>query len=113
MRNFFSNRLILIESLIILLPIVAYYIIGIQNKNLYPEFLINIVFIALLLTLFIFRSSSIRHMYFAFIFLILTVLGDILGSANFVYISSSLALGLLVLGVLNLLLFKQTLPEIN
>lgn len=105
MKNFFSDKVVLIDSLIIILPFIGFYIIGIQNNNLHPEFLVNSVFIALLLNQLIFRSNSIRHMYFAFVFLILTIIGDLLGLSNFVYTTSSFVLELLILGILNLLLF--------
>lgn len=107
MKNFFSKKLVLIESFVIILSLLTYYIISVQNKKLYPEFLINSEFIALLLLLFIFRNSSIRHLYFAFVLLILTAFANMFGFHNFVYISSSLALSLLILGVINMLLFKK------
>lgn len=107
MKNFFSNKLVLIEFFVILSPVFTYYIIGAQNKKLYPEFLINSEFIALLALLFIFRSSSIRHLYFAFVLLMLTAFANMFGFHNFVYISSSLALSLLILGIINMLLFKK------
>jgi len=106
MNKFFSDKLLLTESIIILLALFSYYLIGIQNKNLYPDFIINIIFISLLLVMFIFKSSSPRHMYFGFIFLVLSAIANTLEFSNFVYIGSSLSLSLFILGVLNMLLFK-------
>lgn len=107
MKNFFSSKLVLIEFFVILSPVFSYYIIGAQNKKLYAEFFINSEFIALLVLLFIFRNSSIRHLYFAFVLLILAAFANGFGFDNFVYISSSLALSLLILGIINMLLFTK------
>lgn len=99
--------MILIESLVILLSMIAFYIIGVQNKNLHPEFLINFIFIVLLVSLFIFRSGSIRHMYLGFVLLLLAVFASVFGFNDFLYILSSLALSLLILGIINMLLFTK------
>ncbi|MBI2018543.1 hypothetical protein HYS96_02440 [Candidatus Daviesbacteria bacterium] len=86
---------------------IVFYILGAQNKNLHPEFLINFIFIVLFISLFIFRSGNIRHMYLAFALLLLAVFASVFGLNNFLYISSSLSLGLLILGIINMLLFKK------
>lgn len=107
MRNFFSNKLIKIELSVILLFFVVYYLMKIQNNDIYFEFLINLIFVLLLIILFIFRDSNIRHMYFAFVFLLFTVTGNFFGLNDFIYITSSLTLSLLILGVINMVLFKD------
>ncbi len=107
MRNFFSNKLIKIELSVILLFFVFYYLMKIQNNDISLEFLINLIFVALLITLFIFRDSNIRHMYFAFVFLLFTVTGNFFGIKDFIYITSSLTVSLFILGVLNMILFKD------
>lgn len=56
--------------------------------------------------LLIFGSNSNRHMYFGFVLLIMSVIGDIFGNQQFTYMTSSLSLGLFILGVINMLLFK-------
>lgn len=103
MKEVFSKKLIIIESLVILLPAIVFLIIGGLNKN--PDFVVNLISLTLLCTLFIFRNSSIRHMYFGFIFLSLSLISDVLGLGSFVYLSASLALSTFILGVLNMLLF--------
>lgn len=103
MKEVFSKKIITIESLTIFLPVIVFLIIGRSNEN--PEFVVNLVSLALLCTLFIFRNDSIRHMYFGFIFLLLTLIGNVFGFNNFVYISASLALSMFVLGILNMFLF--------
>ncbi len=99
MKKLSSNNLILMESLIILLSMIIYY--------MNPDFLINFIFIGLICTLFIFRNSSIRHMYFGFFFLLLSLIGSVLEFNSFVFITSGLALSLFILGVLNMILFYE------
>lgn len=96
MIKIFSKKLITIESLLIILSLFFY--------NISSEFLINFLFISLLIMLFIFRSNSIRHMYFGFIFLLLSLVGDVLGFNKLVYLLSSLALSMFILGALNIFL---------
>lgn len=107
MKKFFSNKLIRIESSVMLLLFAAYYFMRIQNNNISPEFLVNLIFVSLLIILFIFRDSNIRHMYFVFMFLILSVAGNLFGFKELIYITSSLTVSLLILGVLNMILFKD------
>ncbi len=102
MKNL-SNRLILMESAIILLFLFAFYITGVFSS----EFLINSMFITLFITLFIFRGNNIRYMYFGFIFLLISVLADVFGFDKFLYIASSLSLSFLILGTVNLLMFRK------
>lgn len=90
--------MVLLESLLIILPLFTY-------KFFTAESLINFIFISLLCTLFIFRSRNIRHMYFGLIFLIFSMVGNILGFENLVYITSSITISLYILGVLNMMLF--------
>lgn len=105
MNRFFSDKLILIETIIIVLPLFSYYIIEIQNKNLYPDFAVNIIFITLVLLMLVFRSKNPRHMYYGFTFLILTILGDLISFTNFVYVASSLTVACFALGAVNMFLF--------
>lgn len=105
MKKSFSNRIVTIESLVIFLASVSYYIFSIQDKNISLNFLVNFVFLVLIILSSIFRSGSIRHMFFAFIFLILSVVGNIFGFSNFLSLTSSLTLSLFILGILNMLLF--------
>ncbi len=103
----FTNKLVLIEVLTITLPLIWFFISGIQDKNLSPEFLVNIIFTVLLFILFIFRNGSIRHMYFSFVFILLSAIANAFSWGDFVFISSSLAIGLLFLGVLNFFISKE------
>lgn len=107
MRKFFSNKLIKIETSIVLFLLVVYYFMKIQNNDISPEFLVNLIFVALLISLFIFRNSNIRHMYFAFVFLLFTLTSNLFGLNDFIYITSSLTLSLFILGVINMILFKD------
>ena len=86
---------------------IVFYILSTQNKNLHPEFLINFIFIVLLVSLFIFKRGSIRHMYLAFTLLLPAVFASVFGLNSILYILSSLALSLLILGIINMLLFKK------
>lgn len=82
-----------------------YYLISIGNKNLFPEFLINFCFILLLLSMIIFRSASLRHMYLGMVSLLLSALFNVFGMDGFVYILSSFALSFFILGTANMILF--------
>lgn len=105
MNKLSEKKVMLIEFSLIIVPSIIYYLISIGNKNLFPEFLINLSFILLLLSLLIFRSSNLRHMYLGMVFLLLSTLFSVFGMESFVYILSSFALSLFILGVLNMILF--------
>ncbi len=100
-----SKNIAWIEVTLIAVPSIIYYLISIGNKNLFPEFLINFCFILLLISLFIFRSSNLRHMFMGMVFLLLSALLNVFGMDSLVYILSSFALSLFILGVLNMILF--------
>lgn len=96
-----------IELSLIAVPSAVYYLISIGNKNLFPEFLINLCFILLLLSMIIFRSPNLRHMYLGMLFLVLSALFNVFGMDSLVYILSSFALSLFILGVVNMILFRS------
>ena len=104
-KKYLSN-IILVEGLIMSFPIVWFFITKMGNQSTAPELIINMTFLGLLMTLFIFRSSNYRHMHFAFICLVLLVIGNFFGFDNFVYLMGGLTIGLLSLGALNMTLFK-------
>lgn len=105
-RKYFSNKINLVEGSVIMISLVWFLISKTFNQLGSPEFIINSTFLILLATLIIFRSSNIRHMHFAFLLLVLTVLGDVFRFDQFVYVVSSLMFSLFILGVLNMLFFK-------
>lgn len=100
-----TNKLVLVEVLIVLLPLIWYYLSNLQNKNLPADFIINLVFLLLLAVLLFFRNSSIRHMYLAFSFIVFSAISNTFGFDSFAYLSSALAVALLFLGVINMILF--------
>jgi len=106
-KKYFSDKINLIEGSIITFSLILFFITKIRNQFATPELVINLFFLALLVTSFVFRSSNLRHMHFAFIFLILSVLENVFGFSNFLYITGSLALSLFILGIINMLLFKN------
>lgn len=106
-RKYFSNKINLVEGLIIMISLVWFLISKIFNQLGSPEIIINSTFLILLATLVIFRSSNIRHMHFAFLLLVLAILGDVFRFDQFVYAVSSLLLSLFILGVVNMLFFKN------
>lgn len=101
-----SKKISWIEGGIIALAL-GFLTVTMRSVIFDPELEINIVFILLLFTLFFFRSSSIRHMYFAFILLLLSVVGSIFQIERFSYTTASLALSLFILGIINMVLFKR------
>ena len=98
-----SGKIITIESSATGLFLFVFFILKIFSA----ELLINIVFALFICMLFLFRSANIRHMYYGFISLLLSLTGNMLGFDNFVYISSSLALSFFILGSINMILFRE------
>jgi hypothetical protein len=107
MKKFSTKNVIGVELVVTILPLLYYYLSVLQGNTIYPEFSLNIIFIVLLITLFIFRSRSIRHMYLGFGFLILGAFGSILDFKNFAYIASSMTLILFFIGIVNFLIFNR------
>lgn len=105
-KEYFIKKINFIDGMVTVIPIIWFLINRISNKSIDSELTINLTFLVLLVTLFIFRSSNLRHMYLAFVFLILSVIGSVFNFDDFVYLSSSLVLSLLILGTLNMLLFR-------
>lgn len=106
-KQYFSSKINLIEGSIITFALLWFFVNKSLSNPATPEFIINSVFLILLLTLIFFRNSGIRHAYFGFALLVLTVVSSILGYNQFVYLISSLALGLFILGLINMLLFRH------
>lgn len=96
-----------IEGAIITLPSGWFLITTIRNAFFDPEVVIDVVFVMLLVALFIFRNGSLRHMRFAYILLLLSVVGSLFNSERFAYTAASLALGLFILGIINMILFRD------
>lgn len=96
-----------IEGAIIAFPSGWFLVTTIRNSFFDPEVVIDVVFIMLLVTLLIFKNGSLRHMRFAYILLSLAVAGSLLKSERFAYTAASLALGLFVLGIINMILFRR------
>lgn len=107
LKKCFNSNINLIEGSVIAFSLLWYFLNKSLSKGVTPEFIINSTFLILLLILVIFRNSSIRHMYFGFILLILTVISNVLGYSQFVYLISSLALSLFILGLINMLFFEH------
>lgn len=105
-KKYFWNKICLVEGLILLVPLLWFLFNRIKNQPFAQELTVNVTFFALLTTLFVFRSSHLRHMYFAFMFLVLLVIGNVFGLDNFAYLAGSWVLSLLFLGILNMFLFK-------
>lgn len=105
-KKYFSNKINLIEGLIITFPLVWFFMAKIINQVAPFELIINLSFLALFVTMFIFRSSNFRHMYFAFLMLILLVIENIFGFNSLLFLTSGLTINLLILGTLNMILFK-------
>lgn len=99
------NKTVLIELSAQFVCFIFFYLIELGNKNISSELFVNLVFVSMLVTLLIFRSGHIRHMYFAFIFLVITALGSVFGIYELIYITGSLTIGFLILGVINMILF--------
>lgn len=106
-----TRKSVLGEVSIIVLSLIWYYFSNLQNRNLSADFIVNLVFILLLVLLLFFRNSSVRHMYFAFAFVFLSAISNAFGFDNFVYITSGLAVSMLILGVINMILFLHKNPE--
>lgn len=106
LKKYINNKIILTESLIIILSIIWFLMI--KNDQLVSRnIIINLTFLALFATMFIFRNSNHRHLLFAFIFLMSSVVADTFGLNNMLFLTSSLTLSLLILGGLNLLIFQD------
>lgn len=105
-KQYFTSKVSTIEGLTILFA-VLFSIIKNGNQFISDNFVINLTFILLFITMFIFRSNNCRHMLFAFILLILSVVTDLFGLNNITFFTSSLTLSLLILGIFNMVLFKD------
>lgn len=103
----FSNKIIFWETFIIAFLLGWLFINRAFNGLLSADFVINIIFILLLIFVFIFRNSHPRHFYMAFIFLLVTIFGNIFIMDTVVYIFGSMTLNLLFVGVFNMMLFKE------
>lgn len=106
-KEYLNNRIALIESLIISFTLLWFMWVKTFNQGVSLELMINLPFFALFLSMIIFRSGSPRHMYFSFALLVLSVIADVFGLNNLVSLTSSFTLGLFVIGVLNMLIFRK------
>lgn len=106
LKIYFGNKINLIDGLIIAFPLMWFFVVKIINQAVSLELMINLSFLALFVTMFIFRTSNFRHMYFAFVFLILSVIENIFGFNNLLFLTSGLTVNLLILGALNMIFFK-------
>ncbi len=97
----------LFEGGIVFILFIGFFFYRITNPFFPSELITNSIFLILLVLMFVFRTSNLRYMYFAFIFLILTVIGNIFGFKDFAYFSGSLVISLLLIGVLNMILFRS------
>ncbi len=101
------NRINLIEGLIIILSFIWFIWVKATNQAISLELMINLSFLALFLSMLIFRSGSLRHMYFAFALLISSVIADVFGFNNLLFLTGGLTIGLFVIGVLNVFIFRK------
>lgn len=106
LKKYFSNKINLIDGLIIAFPLMWFFMVKIITQVVPLELMINLSFLALFVTMSIFKSSNFRHMHFAFVFLILSVMENIFGFNNLLFLTSGLTVNLLILGTLNMILFK-------
>lgn len=107
MKNYLFNKLFWIELSVFFICLMVFYFTKMRDNNISSEFFINLVFLSMLITLLVFRNSNIRHMYFAFILLIVSSIGDILGFNDFTFVTTSLTVSFFILGVVNMILFRN------
>lgn len=107
LKKKFINRISLVEGLIVLILLIWFFITQDRDQSMNLHFIVSLTFLILLATIFILRSNSHRHMLFAFIFLILSVVADIFRLNNILFLTSSLTLSFFILGVLNMIIFKD------
>ena len=106
-KRYFSNRIIQIEGLIVVLPLVWFFITKLISQVAPFELMINLPLLILFVSMFIFSSSNYRHMYFAFVMLVLSAIENIFGFSNLLFLTSGLTVNLLMLGTLNMVIFKH------
>lgn len=106
-KKYFTNKVGQTEGIITLLFIIWFAVAKNGDQSGNSNLIINLMFLVLLATMFIYKSSNHRHMLFAFIFLMLSVIADIFGLSSIVFLTSSLTLSLLILGGLNMIIFKD------
>lgn len=107
LKKHFINKIYLTEGLIISFSLIWFFVTRNGDQQVNFNIIINLTFLALLVSVFVFRSTSRRHMFFAFTFLIFSVIADIFGLSSIVSLTSSLTLSLFILGVLNMIAFKN------
>ena len=107
LRRYLSTKINLIDGSVIILSLFWFLLNRTSNQPVTSELIINLTFLMLFVTLVVFRNENIRHMYFGFILLSLTAISHVFGYDQFVYMVSSLTLSLFILGVINMLLFKN------
>lgn len=106
----YLNRINLIEGLIISFSFIWFIWVKVTNQTVVLELIINLSFLAIFLSMLIFRNGNLRYMYFAFALLILSIFADVLGFNNLVFLTGGLMISLFVIGVLNMLIFGKEQP---
>lgn len=105
-NSFSNNKIKLVEGLIVGAILAWFLIAKTIGQEVSVELMINVSFLGLFITMLVFRSSHLRHMYFAFAMLVLSMIENIFGFSNLLVLTSGLTINLLILGTLNIILLK-------
>lgn len=106
-KEYFQSRTNLIEGLITILILIWFLLTPSEDQAVKLSLIINILFLVLVITMFVFRNSNKRYLLNAFVFLILSTIADILRLNNLVSLTSSLTFCFLILGALNMIFFRN------
>ncbi len=107
-RVFSVNRLISIELTFLILTTILWYILTRQlNLLVSDDYLIDIIIVVAALTMLLFRSPHPRLFWYGFSFVAIAALTNALGISLIMNFSSSLSIGMFLLGIINLTLFSS------